>query len=205
MENAVNDGTVLTSILQARGFTVTFLTELKATRHAILKALENLPKCETVVVALFGHGCSGIHGPAFVPVEAEYNSHCIADKVSVDSLRGFCKRSKAHGILHILDCCYGGDFTIRTRGDRPSWTRTQHEKSRIVISSAMMREKVPDGTPDGHSPFMEFLIAAMRDETFSGSAIELFVSARSRIIGSKVACLPKIGRFDGDQGGDVFI
>ena len=206
LDTAEGGATQVADFLTSRGFEVKLLLGPAATRETIVRALQRIDVCRTAVIYFAGHGISGKHGPALVPHNALHNSHDVSDKIGQDYLQGWSKRTKAHGVLFVLDCCYGGDFCVKMRSNS-SFCLAQKEKSRIVISSSLKGERVPDATPGesrSHSPFTGSLLESLRDECFSGSAIELFVATRARSQSRKDSLiLPKLGRLSGDEGGDV--
>ena len=213
LETAEGGAARVSALLAARGFEVKLLLGSTATRSNIVRALQRIDVCKTAIIYFAGHGISGRHGPALVPFDAQKNSHDVSDKVGQDYLHGWSARTKAHGVLFLFDCCYGGDFCVRMRGAGSLFSISQGEKSRIVISSSLKGEKVPDraGAEQIDSPFTAALIASMEASCFSGSAIELFVSTRALAQQPKPtrslppSIVPKLGRLAGDEGGDVIL
>lgn len=209
LETAEKDACEVQQYFDSKGFQTTALLGDSATRKNIMQSLQNIHNARIAVVYFAGHGICGKNGPALVPIDAGLNSHDIEDKVSQDFLHGWSRRLNSHGLLLILDCCFGGNFCSKLRGspDRPSFCIDQREKSRIVMSASLQNERVPDAdirSSSSHSPFTSALLSSLRDEAFSGSAIELFVTTRARAAATGNPILPKLGRIPGDEGGDVF-
>lgn len=201
------DGRRMAAYFSGKGFEVKMLLGKEATRSQILHQLRKIDVCQTAVFYFAGHGISGSAGAALVPHDAAHHSHDTVDKIPQSAVQDFCLRTKAHGVLLMFDCCYGGDFCCPGKmrsGDRPSFCENQKEVSRMIISASLQGERVPDALAGGRgSPFTSALMESLEDECFSGSAIELFVSVRARAIGSKSGIMPKLGRMRGDEGGDV--
>jgi len=115
--------------------------------------------------------------------------------------------------LFIFDCCFGGSFLInapKRRKTRGGWIdKLAQEKSRIVITSGLSQEKVDDDNGLGHSPFTAILISllyTLSSTNNHGSVLELFIQLRKKCIeSSTMHTIPKMGRFDGDEGGDCFL
>ena len=214
LKTATYDASTLKGVLQARGFTVVLLSDDRATRQNIVKELNNIPAVEVALVAFLGHGCVGTNGAAFIPIEANENSHDITDKISVNILRGVSRRMRAHSCVFLLDCCFGGDFlntpdnNFPMRGKRPSWSYRQKEPSRIVLSASLKNEQVPDADSSNtsHSPFMAAILECMEQPEWNGSLLELFVNVRRLATAAEdPSIVPKVGRFPGDEGGDAFL
>ncbi len=207
LDTCETDGKRIADYFKSNDFQVKTLFGKDATRENIMRNIQKIDVCKTAVIYFAGHGISGKFGPALVPVDAQHNSHDIVDKISQDSIQSFSRRTRAHGVVFILDCCFGGDFCVKLRGtERPSFCLNQMEKSRIVLSASMKGERVPDAENDSaSSPFTKSLLDSMHDECFSGSVIELFVTTRARAIAIDAGIVPKLGRLRGDEGGDVFL
>lgn len=208
LDTAEADARKVAEFLAGRGFESTLLLGKEATKSRIEKALQEVRMCQSIVFYFAGHGVAGgANGPALIPFDGSFNVHATHDKVTQDFLHGWSRRTPAHGALLLLDCCYGGDFCVKLRsGERPSLCLNQKEKSRIVISASLKGERVPDSDSSGqHSPFTGAILQSAIDADFSGSAIELFVSARARCSARALPIVPKIGRLPADEGGDVFL
>ena len=142
-----------------------------ATRRNIIK---NLNKCkqltedDRLIVFYSGHGWyeTAIKLGFLVPTDAEDDPH--NDFVAVTTVVDILKTVKAHHILLVVDCCFGGSFSV----ERDVKVDTQpikvvadldKKKSRWVLSSGGI-EPVSDGlVMDNNSPFTKPLIAILRE------------------------------------------
>ena len=137
LDTAEDDAKNVGAFLTTRGFEVKLLLGATATRENVVRALQKIDACQTAIIYFAGHGISGRHGPALVTYDSLHNSHDVADKISQDFLQGWSRRTKAHGVLLLLDCCYGGDFCVKMRSNSSFCISNQKEKSRIVMSSSL--------------------------------------------------------------------
>ena len=198
---------MIAAYLESHDFQVHRLFGSSATRENVCKKLQSISLCKICVVVFAGHGVAGAQGPALVPYDGGFNTHSIHDKVDQAFLQTWSRRCQAHSILFLLDSCYGGDMCVKLRsGERPSFCIDQKEKARIVISSSLKGEKVPDADSSGkHSPFCSALLESLNDDCFSGSAIELFVSTRARASAlPSSSIVPKLGRMAGTRAVMLF-
>ena len=144
LDTCETDGKRIADYFKSNDFQVKTLFGKDATRENIMRNIQKIDVCKTAVIYFAGHGISGKFGPALVPVDAQHNSHDIVDKISQDSIQSFSRRTRAHGVVFILDCCFGGDFCVKLRGtERPSFCLNQMEKSRIVLSASMKGREFP--------------------------------------------------------------
>ena len=127
-------------------------------------------------------------------------------KIHATSLKTFSQRSKATSGLFILDFCYSGAFLMerkKTRG--ASWSEMlEKETSRIVLTSGLSNQRVDDDNGRGNSPFTSALLSSLN---VCNSVVELYIHLRELLTKSSNASLsvPKMGRFPGCGGGDIFI
>ena len=205
LSSAVNDATAMAALFRGLGFETTLLANEKATTSRILRAVEACATAyDTFVVGLYGHGIApdGVGG-MFVPVDAEVSKHAY-DKVHASALRELSERSRATSGLFVLDFCYSGAFLDASQKRGPDWReRLAGEKARVVLTSGLRDQRVDDG--DGNSPFTRALLKALGG---GGSVVEAFLAARKALepmIVSQGAGVPKVGRWPGDGGGDIFL
>ena len=203
LSSAANDATAMATRFADLGYDTTVLLNEQATTSKILRAVEACTAAyDTFVVGLYGHGIApdGVGG-MFIPVDAEMSKHAY-DKVHSTTLKELSERSRATSGLFVFDFCYSGAFWGRRRG--ADWrTRLAREKARVVVTSGLRNQRVDDG--DGNSPFTKALLSNLRPEVSVGEA---FLSTRKWMepdIVARDVGIPKIGRWPGDGGGDIFL
>lgn len=189
LQNAQNDARSINKMLRKRGFHTVLLLGNEATYKRVWKEIEQVHG-GTLVLSLHGHGCRGVVS-SFVCADSSHDPHDTSDKLTSDRIRAWSRRWDGKEFVMLADFCYGGDMVVPT-------TRTRGaERTRIVISAGMMREKTLDG--DGHSPFTDSILQVSRENTWNGSIIDMYLRAK------QLASRVKIGRLPGDEGGDVFL
>ena len=207
LDSATKDASSMADIFMNMGYNTTLLLNEKATLSNIQHELE---KCERMfdvfVVGFFGHG---IHIPGIGGMFATYDSkknEDAFDKLHASHLRTMSVRSNATSGLFILDFCYSGSFLIDETKKRGSWQeKLSCEKSRIVLTSGLHNQRVDDG--EVHSPFTSAMIEHLKNdnENQQCSVIELYINIRTALMSSPSLSVPKLGRFPGDGGGDIFL
>lgn len=207
LDSATNDASSLADIFMNMGYNTTLLLDEKASLSNIQNELE---KCERMfdvfVVGFFGHGIyvPGIGG-MFATYDSKKNEDAF-DKLHASHLRTMSVRSNATSGLFILDFCYSGSFLIDETKKRGSWQeKLSCEKSRMVLTSGLHNQRVDDG--ETHSPFTSALINNLKNnkENQQRSVIELYINIRTSLMSSSTLSVPKLGRFPGDGGGDIFL
>ena len=189
LQNAGRDALAVHNMLQRRGFTSVLLRGGDATYKRVWQELERVHGGK-LVVSFHGHGCRGLVS-SFACSDSSYNPHDTSDKITSDQLRAWSRRWDGKEFVMFADFCYGGDMVVPTARTRGA------ERTRIVLSAGMMREKTLDG--DEHSPFTRAILQVSKNTQWKGSVIDLYV--RVRILARHT----KIGRLPGDEGGDVFV
>ena len=204
LSSAANDATAMAALFDGLGYDTTLLLNEKATTSRILRAVEACTAAyDTFVVGLYGHGIApdGVGG-MFVPVDAEMSKHAY-DKVHSTTLKELSERSRATSGLFVFDFCYSGAFLGPQKRGADWRMRLAREKARVVVTSGLRNQRVDDG--DGNSPFTKALLNNLRREN---SIVEAFLATRKSLepeIVAKDVGVPKIGRWPGDGGGDIFL
>lgn len=204
LSSAVNDATAMAALFEDLGYDTTVLLNEQATTSKILRSVEACTVAyDTFVVGLYGHGIApdGVGG-MFVPVDAEVSTHAY-DKVHSTTLKELSGRSRATSGLFVFDFCYSGAFLGPQKRGADWRVRLAREKARVVVTSGLRNQRVDDG--EGHSPFTKALLGNVREQA---SIVEAFLATRKSLetdIVAKDVGVPKIGRWPGDGGGDIFL
>ncbi len=204
---AVQDATTLAQKFMSFGYQTTLLINEEATYTQILRQIEKcVSSYDKFVIGFFGHGISPADiGGMFIPVNAEQNTHAY-NKIHATSLKTFSQRSKATSGLFILDFCYSGAFLKKAKKTRgASWSEMlEKESSRIVLTSGLSNQRVDDDNGRGNSPFTSALLSSL---DACNSVVELYIHLRKLLTNTSNTSLsvPKMGRFPGCGGGDIFI
>ena len=171
---AVKDAQAVANLFSAQGFTVIPLYGPKATKTAILSAMEDTlaPKLgagDRVLVFFAGHGkaesLGGKERGYIVPYDGQNRSSLISmeDLEDQSSYMGNAKHQ-----LFILDSCYGGllaeprDSLVDL--NEPDYLNDITSRiAREVLTAGGSDQEVLDSGPDGHSVFVDALLEALRD------------------------------------------
>lgn len=206
LDCASKDATTLAEYFMGMGYNTTLLINEKATLSNIQEELEKCGRIyDTFVVGIFGHG---IHIPGIGGMFATYNSKKTEDsfdKLHASDLRTMSVRSNATSGLFILDFCYSGSFLIDETKKRGSWQENlSAERARMVLTSGLHNQRVDDGKE--HSPFTKALLHNLTEnDKGTHSVIELYINIRTSLMSNPHIAIPKLGRFPGDGGGDIFL
>lgn len=206
LDCATKDAKTLADHFMGIGYNTTLLLNDRATLSNIQEEMENCGRLfDTFVIGIFGHG---IHIPGIGGMFATYNSKKSEDsfdKLHASDLRTMSVRSNATSGLFILDFCYSGSFLIDETKKRGSWQENlSAEKSRMVLTSGLHNQRVDDGKD--HSPFTTALLHNLTEnDTDKNSVIELYINIRTSLMSTPHVAIPKLGRFPGDGGGDIFL
>ena len=74
----------------------------------------------------------------------------------------------------------------------------------MVLTSGLHNQRVDDGKD--HSPFTTALLHNLTEnDTDKNSVIELYINIRTSLMSTPHVAIPKLGRFPGDGGGDIFL
>lgn len=174
LNNAVKDATGFVDVMTQRfGFELLSppLYNIEATQRNIQKAIgkcESLCETDRLIVFYSGHGWYKTAAKLgyLVPTEAQDDPN--TDFISVSFILDIFKAVKAHHILLIVDCCFGGSFGMERNVHVKEMTEKvaselDTKKSRMVLSSGGI-EPVSDGLVQANnSPFTEPLIAILKE------------------------------------------
>ena len=214
---AVKDARAMESFLQSQGFSVTPLYETRATKQAILAAMEDtlapqLQPRDRVLVFFAGHGKTETLGGEkrgyIVPYDGDRNSSLI----SMEELREQSSvMGNARHELFIMDSCYGGLLAL-TRDSvvdphMPHYLQAVTDRiSRQVLTAGGENQEVVDGGPKGHSVFVDALLEGLQDGLADTSGdgyitfnqLVAYVTERS----ANAYQTPSNGVLPGNQGGE---
>ncbi|PWR19701.1 caspase family protein [Zavarzinia compransoris] len=170
--NAVADATGIAEALAGPATDVTLLTDEKATRDAILKALDDLSAKagadDTAIVFLAGHG---------VPVEGRYYflPHDLSVKsrdgikeqgINQDEIIAVLSKLRAWRAAVVLDTCFAGliaveDSVIRQTANDTVARQLVRASGRFILAGAASKEEALDGI-NGHGVFTSSLIDGLK-------------------------------------------
>ena len=194
---ATKDAEGMASFLAQQGFEVTTLLDAAATKHAILRHLENelaprLLRNDRVLFFFAGHGhtreLGGNRWGYIVPYDAGDDS---ASYISMDKLRELSlKMNEAKHQLFILDACFGGLIATTAGTLDPQQANyieaVMRRPARQVLSAGGKTQQVVDGYgPAGYGLFTGTLLEALErnlaDDNGDGfvTVSELFDHARA--------------------------
>ncbi len=166
LANAVSDAIDLTTILR-KNYKFKKVTELhnqEATRHNILKALENyetkLEANDNLLIFFAGHGYAKDPLGYIIPSDAPADTR--AGFIPYSTILEHFRLIAARHILLIVDCCYAG-YLLNYRGESDKNKTIELEetlKSRKFLTSGY-KEKVPDGPLGGNTPFVKSLLTIL--------------------------------------------
>ncbi len=176
---AVPDARAISQLLQEQGFKVTELFGEKATRAAIVAALEDtlaptLGAEDRVVFFFAGHGTQRVIGETEQGFLVPYDAGGATSYSTLIRLTELHALSETMGAakhqLFILDSCFGGLAAMRdalstTIDPRvPNYLRViSDRKVRQLLTAGGKDQKVSDGGSLGHSLFTGQLLAAVRE------------------------------------------
>lgn len=175
--NAVSDATGIAEALSGPATDVTLLTDEKATREAVLKALDDLAAKagpdDTAIVFLAGHG---------VPVEGRYYflPHDISVKsregikeqgINQDEIIAVLSKLRAWRAAVVLDTCFAGliaveDSVIRQTANDTVARQLVRASGRFILAGAASKEEALDGI-NGHGVFTSSLIDGLKGQADS--------------------------------------
>lgn len=180
LRNAVADAQLIAADLERCGFSVTLLTNERATCEAIrqqLRLLASLPEASRVVIYIASHGAAASSGTGMrgfiVPFDGKRGTS--RSFLAMDELYSDLEFIVSRHVLLILDCCFAGAFRWASARDalllperlfRQRLERFARHRAWQVLTSAAHDERaldVLDGAVIGergdaaHSPFATFL------------------------------------------------
>ena len=171
---AVKDASAMAAFLQEQGFEVTALYNKRATRDAILNAMQNniarkIGPDDRVVVFFAGHGYTEESGGEewgyIVPYGATQNTVSYIDMRALEDQSR--RMGRARHQLFIMDACYGGLLGFRggeVDDDLPNYLQEVTTRTaRQVLTAGGANQRVQDNGPNGHSIFTWALLEALRD------------------------------------------
>ena len=179
LKYARKDAEGMAAFLERQGFSVTTLPDSKATKDAIIGAMQNelaprLAANDRVLVFFAGHGhteeSAGKDWGYIVPfIETagvvRSNQYISMEELAVQST----KMGKAKHQLFIMDACYGGLLGARS-GDgvdpkRPNYIGEILKRSaRQVLTAGGKDQRVADGGAGGHSLFTGHLLEGLEQQ-----------------------------------------
>jgi len=168
LTNAVSDASGIAAALGGPNSVVTLLTDEKATRAEILKALDTLSQQagpdDTAIIFLAGHG---------VPIEGRYYflPYDIAVKskdaiqtggLNQDDIIAILSKLRAWRAAVVLDTCFAGllaveDSVIRQTANDTVAGQLVRASGRFILAGAASKEEALDGV-NGHGVFTGTLI-----------------------------------------------
>lgn len=211
LNNAVKDAKAFENLLKKKySFNpdhIISLYDKKATKDNILTAfdtiIKKLTKDDNLVFYFSGHGemVETSNRGYWIPVEARANSRgSYMNTIEIIDFVGACK---ARHVLGIVDACYSG--TLLRNMSNPLLSMYFTKPSRSIMTSGL-KEPVPDGLPNHHSPFAEALLNALEyNRKPYLSAAALWQEMQAGLAANSFAT----AQFDtmknvGHQGGDFF-
>lgn len=173
LSNAVADAIAFVEVMTTRyGFEhlTPPLYNKEATQRNIRKAFgkcESLGEHDRLIVFYSGHGWYKTRAKLgyLVPTEAEDDPN--SDFIPINFITDIFRAVKAHHVLLVVDCCFGGSFGLE-RNVSVAMTEKKisildTKKSRMVLSSGGV-ELVSDGLVDeNNSPFTKPLIEILKE------------------------------------------
>lgn len=173
LSNAVADASAFVEVMTTRyGFEhlTPPLYNKEATQRNIRKAFgkcESLYEHDRLIVFYSGHGWYKTRAKLgyLVPTEAEDDPN--SDFIPINFITDIFRAVKAHHVLLVVDCCFGGSFGLE-RNVSVAMTEKKisildTKKSRMVMSSGGI-ELVSDGLVDeNNSPFTKPLIEILKE------------------------------------------
>jgi GTPase SAR1 family protein len=179
LNNAVSDAKQLIKILEEKyNFQKQeYLFDENATRENIINGLNELSNTvledDHVIIFFAGHGWEDPTNKLGYIIP--YNAQNRASFVSFNEVKNdYINFLKAKHILVIFDCCYATNFISRTRGtnfgNSSSYDKRQLLSSRYFLASGG-EEPVLDGKGKPNSPFMNYLLRFLEDNTKKNFAI----------------------------------
>ena len=177
LPNAPRDVLALAEILAASPgrWETRVLLEESATFDGIRTALAGLeaeldPE-DRVLVYFAGHGMpharSGTSG-WLIPADAQSleRDPTRSRWLHFDTFERFLKDAAAKHVLLAMDCCYGGRLAAtRSAGATPFEARFLTRPAKVVLAAGRADEPVLDGVAQGHSPFAEVFLGALRERS----------------------------------------
>jgi hypothetical protein len=228
LNNPVFDAVTLAKTLKTRfGFDTTLLINPRG--NEILQAIDNIRtniKFDSVYSQLLiffaGHGGWEESSPGFiVPRDAQPKEQ---DKfrrsyLKLSEIRSMVSQINCPHILVMIDACYGGTFdelisnssgprdeeADKNSKDRQFIERTLKPRSRLYLTSGG-KEKVEDGTPNSHSPFVKVFLDEL-EKKYQFKAPLHFDVLKGSFIDAKLKPEPRSGTFDNSdhEPGGAFI
>ncbi len=179
LNNAVSDAKQLIKVLEGKyNFQEQkYLFDENATRENIINELNELSNAvledDYVVIFFAGHGWEEPTNKLGYIIP--HNAQNKASFVSFNEVKNdYINFLKAKHILVIFDCCYATNFISRTRGtnfgNSYSYDKRQLLSSRYFLASGG-EEPVLDGKGKPNSPFMNYLLRFLEDNTKKHFAI----------------------------------
>lgn len=137
-------------------------------RAALVELEAALEREDRVLIYFAGHGVphpsSGTSG-WLIPADAQVleRDPSRARWLHFDVFERFLKDAQAKHVLLAMDCCYGGRLaTARSAAPGAYETRFLTRPARVVLAAGRADEPVLDGVAQGHSPFAEVFLEALR-------------------------------------------
>lgn len=174
LDFARKDAEGMARYLRGQGFEVVELYDEKATRAAIVGAMEDnlaarLQPGDRTLVFFSGHGETKTYGGVDYGYIVPYDgSESAATLISMDQLRALAeKMGAAKHQLFIMDACYGGQFAQKASvagisPRHPDFIReVARRPARQFITAGGKDQQVLAGGPKGYSYFTGFLLEAL--------------------------------------------
>jgi len=218
---AVQDAKGFAAFLKSQRFEVVELYEERATKQAIVAAVEDrlvskLTNADRVAFFFAGHGVTrtvaGDQRGYLVPYDG---TESFASLLSMSQLHDFSAvMQAAQHQLFILDACFGG---LIARGSTVIDPRAPNyvselvkRRARQVLTAGGANQRVADGGPDGHSKFTGELLKALRDGfgDQNGDGYITFTELAAYITPAAAGYnqTPGVSELEGHQQGDfVFV
>jgi WD40 repeat protein len=174
LTNAVADAEGMATSLGGSNSQVTLLTDERATKAEILKALDALAAQagpdDTAVIFLAGHGVPIDGRYYFLPYDISVKSReaIQAEGVSQDEIIGMLSKLRAWRAAVVLDTCFAGllaveDSVIRDTANDTTGRQLVRASGRFILAGAASREEALDGI-NGHGVFTGALMNGLGGE-----------------------------------------
>lgn len=186
VRDAQNFADVLTQKYQFNPEYIVKVFDEEATRSNILRRFREISRRiesnDSLVIYYSGHGLFDEHFDHgyWVPVNAKLDPDDISDYIGNDDLIRFIKATKSKHTFLIVDSCFSGTLFARIR--LAGISRLETKSSRWALTSGR-KEPVLDGQPGMSSPFSQYLLSYLRENTQK----KLLVSELVQYVKSSVA------------------
>ena len=187
-------------------------------KKSLSKIIKKAKSNDRILVYFSGHGMTedlpgGGEMGYLIPFEGEFDELYLTS-IPMTELKAISNRTEANHLLYLVDACYGGTATIRSKGDNVSdyMHNIINDKAHQIITAGGRGEQVIEKSEWGHSAFTRNLLKGLQtgiaDMNYDGyiTARELASFLKERVtIESEGYQTPQFGQFSSDMGEFIFI